>query len=340
LRAAVGWVAQLASEGYLLNIDSRVPQSDLSDYLGAPLSYDTYNGHLYGLPQVTDFLALLYNKAQLEKAGIATPPATMADFETAAKKVVQSKSAKYGFETNGTAYDVLPFFYAFGGGMLGPNDESLVADDGSVNGLKFLLRLQNTDNVMPKNVNFSIGPITPTVSDFAAGRTAMIFGGPYDVSQILTGSSFEGNPGNLGIARIPTCPPGTPTCRVGQTGSPLGGQSYVITAGTAHPIEAYEFISFMSSRASQIAIATANYTLPTRQSAYRELPDERFLPGFYNIAKTAIALPPIPQAGHLFDAFDPHIAAVLDNVETPKYALNSVANAWKQLLTGPIEASP
>ena len=56
----------------------------------------------------------------------------------------------------------------------------------------------------------------------------------------------------------------------GQTGSPLGGQSYVISAGTAHPDEAYKFISFMSSPSSQAAIAEANHTLPTRQSAYQD----------------------------------------------------------------------
>jgi hypothetical protein len=59
LRSDVGWVTQFASQRYLLNIDSYVSQSDLSDYLSVPLSYDKYNGHLYGLPQVTDHLALL-----------------------------------------------------------------------------------------------------------------------------------------------------------------------------------------------------------------------------------------------------------------------------------------
>src|SRR3989475_5782585 len=54
------------------------------------------------------------------------------------------------------------------------------------------------------------------------------------------------------------------------TGSPVGGQSYVIYAGTKHPAEAYKFISFMSSSASQIAIAKANGTLPTRAAARSE----------------------------------------------------------------------
>ena len=95
LRSDVSWVAQFASQGYLLNIDSYIPQGDLSDYLSAPLSYDYYNGHLYGLPQVTDFLALLYNKAELKKAGITSPPATMADLESDAMKVVQQTKRQH-----------------------------------------------------------------------------------------------------------------------------------------------------------------------------------------------------------------------------------------------------
>ncbi len=332
LRSDVGWVAQFASQGYLLNIDSYINQSDLSDYLITPLTYDRYDGHFYGLPQVTDFLALLYNKAELEKAGLTSPPATMNDFERDAEKVVQSRAARYGFETDGTGYNTLPFLYAFGGGMLDRNNKILVNSNGSVNGLNFLLKLQNIDRVMPENVNYSSGSASSPVTDFITGKTAMIFGGPYDVPGILAGSRFKSDPGNLGIASVPTCPAGTPTCHAGQTGSPNGGQSYVISAGTKHPLEAYKFISFMSSELSQVAIAEANHTLPTRKSAQNAVSGEGFISEFLNLAPTAVAQPAISQAGRLFDSFTPDIAAALDGSESPIAALNAVADAWQQLL--------
>ena len=332
LRSDVSWVAQFASQGYLLNIDSYISQDDPSDYLSAALAYDDYNGNYYGLPQVTDFLALLYNKTELENAGIASPPATMADFERDAEKVVQSNPKIHGFETDGTAYDVLPFLYAFGGGMLGQHNNILVDSNGSVKGLEFLLKLQNVDKVMPANVNFSTGPVSSPVTDFTNGMTAMIFGGPYDVPGILAGPSFKNHPGNLGIASIPACPAGIPTCRAGETGSPSGGQSYVISAGTTHPREAFKFISFMSSTASQVAIAKANHTLPTRISARDAVRGEGFISEFLNLAHTVFPQPVIPQDGDLFDAFDPGIAAALDGVQSPGAALTTVADAWKQLL--------
>ena len=329
-RSDVGWVTQFASKRYLLNIDSYVRQSDLSDYLSAPLSYDKYNGHLYGLPQVTDFLALLYNKAEFKKAHIASPPTTMAEFEADAMKVMRSKAARYGFETSGAAYYALPFLWAFGGGMIDHNNSILVNNPGSVKGLDFLLKLQNTDHVMPKKVDFSNG-YYDMVNDFKNGKTAMIFDGPYEVSNILagSGSAFRGNPSNLGITAVPRGPSG-------QIGSPMGGQSYVISASTAHPVEAYKFISFMSSRDSQAVIAAKNHTLPTRLSAYQDprVSSSGFFLAFYSIQYTAVARPAIPQSAYLLYTFDSNIRAALDGAEKPLEALNAVAEAWKRLLAG------
>lgn len=336
LRSDVGWVTQFASQGYLLKIDPYVTQSDLSDYLNAPLGsapldYDEYNGNLYGLPQVTDFLALLYNKEELGLAGVS-PPATMAEFETDAMEIVQRKAATYGFEANGSSsYYTLPFLYAFGGGMFDEYGNIVVNDSGSVAGLSFLLKLQNTDKVMPQSP-VEYGPRTSEastmLSDFMNGTTAMIFDGPFDVKEILTGSSFKKDHDNLGIASIPTGP-------AGQTGSPLGGQSYVISADTAHPYEAYKFISFMSSTASQVMIAKANDTLPTRESAYQDgASSVPVISEFLSFKNIAVPRPVIPQDGNLFDAFDPAIGAALDGAESPVTALNAVAEAWKQLLAG------
>ena len=328
LRSDVGWVTQFASLRYLLPIDQYTSQSDLSDYLSAPLSYDKYNGHLYGLPQVTDFLALLYNKAELTKAGITSAPATMTDFEAAAKKIVQSKAAKYGFETSGASYFALPFLWSFGGGMIDPGNKILVNNTGSVAGLNFLLKLQNTDKVMPPKVDFNNG-YNNMVNDLKSGETAMIFDGPWEVSNIQTGAAFTGKTSNLGIAGIPTGPGG-------QTGSPVGGQSYVIYAGTPHPAEAYKFISFMSSTASQIAIAKANHTLPTRNSAYQDsgVSGDAVISAFHAIQNTAVNRPVIPAGGQLFNDFDPNIQAALAGAKTPSVALDAVATAWQKLIAG------
>src|SRR5678815_4503101 len=62
LRAEVAWVPEFASLGYLYALDGSDLTADASDYMDTPLSSNKFNGKTYGVPQVTDSLALLYNK--------------------------------------------------------------------------------------------------------------------------------------------------------------------------------------------------------------------------------------------------------------------------------------
>jgi arabinogalactan oligomer / maltooligosaccharide transport system substrate-binding protein len=357
-RSDVSWTPLFASKGYLLNLDPYVSQSDLADFMNAPLGttlgippsttsgigpvrsaplvYDEYNGDLYGLPQVIDFPALLFNWKELQKAGITSAPSTMDEFENDAVEIVRRGAAEYGFEFGGTSYDALPFLYACGGGMFDQNDNILVNNTGSVAGLNFLVNLQKVGKtqVMPREPRFSAPPGT-MVKDFMNGMTAMIFDGPSDLKDILTGSAFKHDPGNLGIAPIPTGP-------AGQTGSPLGGQSYVISASTAHPAEAYKFIQFMDMTSSQVFIAQKNHTLPTRLSAYQDngVSSDPYISAFLSYKDIVVAPPPIPQAAYLFDAADPDIWSALYGEQSADEALNEIAYSWQQLGTGKFTSAP
>jgi len=216
--------------------------------------------------------------------------------------------------------------------MFDQDNKVIVSSDGSVRGLAFLLNLENRANhAMPSALDVSNG-LSNMVPDFMDGTTAMIFDGPYDVKKILTGSSFK-NPRNLGIAAIPTG-------SAGQTGrSPLGGQSYVISARTAYPAQAYKFIEFMSSTANQMKIAEANHTLPTLRSAYQgKVCKDPFISAFLRIKDTAVARPAITQGAYLFDVADPSIwAALSGSLSGPRradHALYAVAGSWNQLGAG------
>jgi arabinogalactan oligomer/maltooligosaccharide transport system substrate-binding protein len=354
----VSWTPLFASRGYLLNLDKYVQQSALSDYenapvsttrefppgaacgtgpkQSAPLSYDKCNGHLYGLPQEIDFPELLFNRNELTAAGIKSPPATMHALRDDAVKIVEHRKetkATYGFEFGGTSYYALPFLYACGGGIFDKQGNILVNSPQSVAGLNFLVNLQNFHNLrlMPSVVNFSTPPGT-MLPDFENGKTAMIFDGPHDISNIVNtkGSKFYHNDRDLGIAPIPT--------GAAKSGSPLGGESYVISASTAHPAEAYKFVKFMSSMLSQVSIANANYTLPTRKSVYNYMASHdqssyQFISKFISrsVVDTVIAPPPIPQAGYLFDAGDPYIWNALTGAQGAEEALNAIAYSWNQL---------
>ncbi len=78
LRTDVSWTSEFAKDGYLLQLDGRI-DGGTSDFLPASLAYNIYNGHLWGVPEITSFIALYYNKALFQAANIPTPPVTLAD---------------------------------------------------------------------------------------------------------------------------------------------------------------------------------------------------------------------------------------------------------------------
>lgn len=79
--------ASYAKDGLLWSADDVLSSSAKSDLLDAFVTYGTYNGKLYGFPDLASARAFFYNKDLFAKAGITQPPKTWAEFEAAAQKI-------------------------------------------------------------------------------------------------------------------------------------------------------------------------------------------------------------------------------------------------------------
>src|SRR5688572_17148011 len=75
--------ASYAKDGLLYNADEVLPPAAKSDLLEAFVASGTYEGKLYGMPDLSSARALFYNKTLFQQAGIAAPPKTWAEFEDA-----------------------------------------------------------------------------------------------------------------------------------------------------------------------------------------------------------------------------------------------------------------
>ncbi|EGL83927.1 extracellular solute-binding protein family 1 [Caldalkalibacillus thermarum TA2.A1] len=324
-RAEIAWTPEFADLGYLLELDEYVSDEDLADYLDSPMNYNLYDGHIWGVPQATDALALLYNKRMLEEAGLSVPT-TMDEFLEAAQALTDESKDQYGFFIRGDAYWVQPFIWAFGGDLIdGEAREVKIAEPGSIEGTQFYVDLQNKYKVTPATRDFS-QDYDNMQTGFKEGRIAMILNGPWSTSDILSGSEFS-DPDNLGIAPIPVGP-------TGLTGSPVGGHNYVIYKGTQYPDEAYTFIEFINSAESQAKFAINNNILPTRASAYEipEVAENRLVADFQAVIEKATNRPVIPEGGAIYTDFTPAIqSAILEEVSVEE-ALKEVEKAWNQLL--------
>lgn len=324
LRSEIAWTPEFAALGLLEPLDHYF--TDQSDFLDVPLRYSKWNNHTWSVPQVTDALALLYNKKLFADAGIKEAPKTMDEFEQDAIKLTKQGQDKWGFYGRQTdAYFFQPFMWAFGGGLISEDKKIEVNSPGSVKALEFLLKLRDVDKVFPNEFD-AANEYTNAMEAFKSGRAAMIINGPWATADILKGEQFK-NPDNLGIASIPAGPEG-------KTGSPVGGHGYVIYAGSKVKDASYKLIQFLSKPENQAKFALKNGLLPTRKSAYEiaEVKADRIISDYKNVLDHATNRPVIPEGGQIYTSFTPEIQAAFKGSKTPQQALDSVADAWKKLL--------
>ncbi|WP_139491450.1 extracellular solute-binding protein [Brevibacillus dissolubilis] len=324
LRSEIAWTPEFAALGLLEPLDNYFKDQD--DFLDAPLRYSKWNDKTWSVPQVTDALALLYNKKLLADAGFNEPPKTMEEFRTVAKALSKPAEDKWGFYYRVTdAYWFQPFMWAFGGGLIDDNKEILINTPGSVKGLEFLKELRDVDKVFPNEFD-ATNEYSNQMKAFQTGRAAMVLNGPWATADILKGEQFK-DQNNFGIAPIPAGPEG-------KTGSPVGGHGYVIYAGSKVKDASYKVIEFINAKENQAKFAVRNGLLPTRKSAYEldDVKSNRIISDYKPVIENATNRPVIPEGGQIYTAFTPEFQAFFKGEKSAQQALDSVAQAWAQLL--------
>ncbi|ASR38572.1 sugar ABC transporter substrate-binding protein [Prauserella marina] len=302
MRADVGWTSTFAALGYLQPLDGTPALSGEDDYLPTPMGSTKYQGKTYGVPEVTDTLALLYNKELFEKAGIEGPPKDWAELEAAAKKIEAEVPGTTGVFLNADAYFLLPFVYGQGADYVDTDTKSVTIDSPQVASAIETVRELTSEGTGATDT--SSNKYTNMLNSFKSGTTAMMLNGPWAVSDILTGSAYA-DPGNLGVASVPSGPQGQ--------GGPVGGHNLVVYAGSPNLAASYLFVEFMSLPENQAYVTSRNDTLPTRKSAY-ELPEVKSNPvvaAFEKPLDGAVPRPEAPGAGDLYDIFTPFYEQIL-----------------------------
>ncbi len=321
LRSDIGWTTELADLGVLLPLDHKVSQEDKKDYFQSAFRYNEYQGHIYGIPMVTDSPALLYNKRILKEAGYDSPPKSMNELLTVAKKITNKN--QYGIFISPDSYYALPYVWAFGGGMISDNNEIQIDNEGSINGINFMMQLINQKVSQPYPTFDNWNEVM--MNDFKAGKVAMIINGPWATSDILSSEEFKDS-GNLGVAPVPSGP--------GGQGSPVGGHNLVISKYTEAPDEAYQFIDFLNSKENQVYFAENLGNLPTRQSAYEDedLLNNEVFQGFKSQLEVATSRPIIPEGSLLFGDFTTNLSQILSKEISVKEGLKNVSESWDYLI--------
>ncbi|MEU8571403.1 extracellular solute-binding protein [Streptomyces pathocidini] len=322
LRTDVGWTAGFANLGYLQPLDGTAALDNADDFLPGPMSTAEFKGRTVGVPQVTDTLALLYNKAVFEKAGISEPPSTWEEFAETAK-TIKERTGVAGTQLNPEGYFSLPFVYGEGGDMLDvPGKKITVNSPEAVKGVETALEMVKSGvSLKPATTDGYVAMQTA----FKDGKVAMVVNGPWSTADDYTGKAFK-DKANLGIAPIPAG-------STGKGAAPIGGHNYAVYRGSKNLDASYLFVRFMTSKASQEYTAEELGTLPTRASAYTaEVTADPVKKAFQDALATSRARPAVPGVGDLFVTFDQHYVRILRGQTTPKAGLDALAEEWQAKL--------
>ena len=223
------------------------------------------NGKVYGLPLSVDTLALFYNRALFNAAGIPLPPSSWTEFQEAAAKLtlrdaegnLQQAGAALGTGANvRRGLDVLSLLMLQNGTQImavsgapqfhiGPSGRDTYHP--GIEALRFY-----TDFANPTKQVYSWNAGQPdSIAAFAANRVAMTFGYSFDLAEIRAASRGRLS---FGIIPVPQLP-----------GANANVASYwveTVSSRTAHPNEAWDFLLY-ATQAENVKSYLAKTGKPT-----------------------------------------------------------------------------
>ena len=268
------WPAQLAANGWIMDVSDKFPESEQKKFLEAPINSVTYEGKVYGVPWYTDAGMLYYRADLLEASGYSEPPKTWEELQEMAAKVQKDAGLKYGFVFQGDAYeggvcDGLEYIWTHGGDVLDPSDPNKVVIDSpeAAAGLA-TERSMMSSGVTPQAV--SVYTEEETDPAFAAEPGDAVFARNWPYMYAYSGTKGYLKPDQVGVAPLPV-DSGNPLA------SCLGGWDMLINAQSDMQEEAWEFIKFMTAPEQMKFRAVEATVLPTRADLLED-PDIKKIP--------------------------------------------------------------
>lgn len=325
LRSEVGWTPAFAKKSYFLPLDGTDALADQAKFQPNLIKQAQYQGKTYGVPFVTDTLALVYNKALFKKAGITEAPKTWDELKSDAAKI-KAKTKVDGYWGSTQAYYAQSFLYGEGTDTVDAAAKKITVNSdaakkayGTWLGLFSGKGLHKADTTADAYAHIQ--------DAFVNGKVAAIVQGPWEITNFYKGSAFS-DKSNLGIATVPAG-------SSGKAGAPTGGHNLSVYAGSdkAHQAAALKFVQFMTSAKSQETIALKNSTLPTRSDAYTaQVKADPGIAGYQGVLAAAQPRPALPEYSSLWGPLDTELPKIAGGKESLDKGLSNAELAIAKLV--------
>jgi multiple sugar transport system substrate-binding protein len=326
------WPAQFAAQGWIVDFSDRMPESEQSKYLSGPIESLTYDGKIWGVPWYTDAGMLYYRKDLLEQSGISAPPKTWPELKEMAEQVSQETGTKFPFVFQGSEYEGgvcngAEYIYTHGGNILDPADPNKVVID-SPEAIAGLTTEQSMveDGVSPQ----AVSTYTEEETDPAFLNGTAVFARNWPYMYALAGTSgFKVQPEQIAVAPLPV---GEPDPTIAAT---LGGWNFLVSAASDMQDEAWEFIQFMTTAASQKYSAVNATVLPTLKSSYDDPEIAEAIPVIKlgtEAIQSARPRPVSPYYGDMSLEMAEQFAAVVKGDTSPEQAAKSLQTSLENII--------
>jgi arabinogalactan oligomer/maltooligosaccharide transport system substrate-binding protein len=310
------WIGELNASGLLAPVELGPNAASFAP--NAVQAFTFTDGKIYGMPQATENIALIYNTDL-----VPTPPTTFDEVKTMSADI-QAAGTKYGFLRQvGDPYHFYPIQTAFGGYIFGQNaDGSYNADDlglnseGSVAALEWINSMYE-DGLLDRNANIT-GDLM--LSAFQNGDAAMVISGPWAIN----GIKAAGVP--YAVTNIPA---GT------QPGAPfMGVQGFMVNAFSTNQLLAQTFLqTFVATDATMQAF----FDRDPRISAWVPVADkieDADLKAFSEAGKVAQPMPNIPAMNSVWGGQGDAITLVETGGLTPQEGADQAQSQVSTAIAG------
>ncbi len=209
-----------------------------AQYFPGVIDACTYGGAMHALPWYLDAGMLYYRKDLLDAAGIK-PPSSWSELVAGAQKLTGTGKVADGFNWQAKQAEVLvcdlvEFIGSNGGSILAPDGKTVtIAEPNAVEAVQLMYDTFNKDKVTPKAV--------------------------LSWDEVPSELPFLG--GKVGVVKLPAFPGG-------KSAACLGGYQFGMNASSTKKSAAIDFLTWMSSPATQLKWATQLGLAPSRPSVY------------------------------------------------------------------------
>ena len=316
------WPAEFAANNVLVDVSSKITDEMKAGVLPGAWTTVKYDGKFYGMPWILDTKYLFYNKEILAKAGIANPPKTWEELAAQAKiikdkGVLASPIAWSWAQAEAAICDYTTLVSAFGGDFL-KDGKPTFQSGGGLDALKYMVDSYTSGITNPNSKEFLEEDVRKV---FENGDAAFALNWTYMYN-------MANNPKDSKVAGKVGVVPAPGVAGKSEASAVNGSMGLGVTTVSKHQDEAWKYVVFMTSQATQNAYA--KLSLPIWASSYEDPAVTKGQEELIAAAKIGLAAmyprPATPKYQEISVALQQAIQEALLGQSSPEDALKTAAD--------------